>query len=236
MLKRRLMPLSAKRVVIALSLILIVIGCFAAQAYQQRIFKYSYTEEPIRRLQVLSGVTSLKAITIDEYCMFAFPITVMVQTAQSSLTNSTCLQIYDFINENPGIQFRAICAGLCLPVGLVQYYLNGLTKAGLISFIRDGRYKRFFISKKFSKKEMAAISLLRHKTVKKIVEVLLFKKQLTHCRLASEVSITSQALTWQIKAMRNTEFILHLNKGLKTIYYLDEPSALMLQKYLAIVN
>ena len=236
MLKRRLVHLSAKRATIALSLILIVIGCFAAQAYQQRIFKYSYTDAPVRRLQVYSGITSLKAITIDEYCMLAFPTTTIVETAQSSFSNSTRLQIYDFINENPGIQFRAICAGLCLPVGLVQYYLNGLTKAGLVSFIRDGRYKRFFISKRFSNREMAAISLLRHKTIKKIVEVLLCKKQMSHGRLAYEVSITSQALTWQIKALRNTEFILHANEGLKTIYYLDEPSAPVLQKYLAIVN
>jgi len=236
MLKRRLVPLSVKRAAIALSLILIVIGCFAAQAYQQKIFKYSYTEEPVRRLQVYSGITSLKAITIDEYCMLAFPTSTMVQTPQSSFSNSTRTQIYDFINENPGIQFWAICAGLCLPVGLVQYYLAGLTKAGLVSFIRDGRYKRFFISKRFTKREMAAISLLRHKTAKKIVEVLLCKKQLSHGKLACEVSITSQALTWQMKALRNTEFILHVNEGLKTIYSLDESSAPLLQKYLAIVN
>jgi predicted transcriptional regulator len=235
-LKRRLIPLSVKRAAIALSLILIVIGCFAAQAYQQKIFKYSYTEEPVRRLQVYSGITSLKAITIDEYCMLAFPTSTMAQTSQSYLANSTRAQIYNYIDENPGIQFRAICAGLCLPVGLVQYYLAGLTKAGLVSFIRDGRYKRFFISKRFSKREMAAISLLRHKTAKKIVEVLLCKKQLSHGRLACEVSITSQALTWQMKALRNTEFILHVNEGLKTIYSLDESSAPLLQKYLAIVN
>jgi predicted transcriptional regulator len=236
MLKRRLIPLSVKRAAIALSLILIVIGCFAAQAYQQKIFKYSYSEEPVRRLQVYSGITSLKAITIDEYCMLAFSPSTMAQTPQSSFSNSNCTQIYDFINENPGIQFRGICAGLCLPVGLVQYYVGGLVKAGLVSFIRDGRYKRFFISKRFSKREMAAISLLRHKTAKKIVEVLLCKKQLSHGRLACEVSITSQALTWQMKALRNTEFILHVNEGLKTIYSLDESSAPLLQKYLAIVN
>jgi predicted transcriptional regulator len=225
-----------KRAAIALSLILIVIGCFAAQAYQQKIFKYSYSEEPVRRLQVYSGITSLKAITIDEYCMLAFLPSTMAQTSQSSFSNSNCTQIYNYIDENPGIQFRAICAGLCLPVGLVQYYVAGLTKAGLVSFIRDGRYKRFFISKRFSKREMAAISLLRHKTAKKIVEVLLCKKQLSHGKLACEVSITSQALTWQMKALRNTAFILHVNEGLKTIYSLDESSAPLLQKYLAIVN
>ena len=239
MLKRGLVALSVKRAalaVIGLSLILIVIGYFPAQMYQQKIFKYSYSEEPVQRLQVYSGITSLKAITIDQYCMLTFPPSFSVQTSQSPLANSTGAQIYNYIDENPGIQFRAICAGLCLPVGLVQYYLSGLTKAGLVSFIRDGRYKWFFRSKRFSKREMAAISLLRHKTAKKIVEVLLCKKRLSHGRLACEVSITSQALTWQMNSLRSTKFILQVNDGLKTIYFLNESSAPLLQKYLGLVE
>ena len=168
--------------------------------------------------------------------MLAFPPSFLVQTAQSPLANYTCAQIYNYIDENPGIQFRAICAGLCLPIGLVQYYLSGLTKAGLVSFIRDDRYKRFFISKRFSKREMTAISLLRHKTAKKIVEVLLCKKQLSHGRLACEVSITSQALTWQMNSLRSTKFILQVENGLKTIYFLNESSAPLLQKYMTIVK
>jgi predicted transcriptional regulator len=153
-----------------------------------------------------------------------------------TISQYTRAQIYNYIDENPGIQFRAICAGLCLPIGLVQYYLSGLTKAGLVSFIRDDRYKRFFISKRFSKREMTAISLLRHKTAKKIVEVLLCKKQLSHGRLACEVSITSQALTWQMNSLRSTKFILQVENGLKTIYFLNESSAPLLQKYMTIVK
>ena len=134
------------------------------------------------------------------------------------------------------MQFRAVCAGLSLPVGLAQYHLGVLVKAGLVSFVRDGRYKRFFVSKRFTKREMAAISLLRHKTAKKILEALLSKKQLSHGRLADEVSISSQALTWQMRSLRNTEFVLQVNEGLKTVYSLDEDSAPLLRTYLAIVN
>jgi predicted transcriptional regulator len=164
------------------------------------------------------------------------PSTMMQTSTQSVLDNATRAEIYSYIDENPGIQFRAICTELCLSVGLVQYYLAGLTKAGLISYIRDGKYKRFFASKRFSKREMAAISLLRHKTIKKIVQVLLCKKELSHCRLAREVSVTSQALTWQMNSLRSTKFILQVNEGLKTIYYLDKSSVPLLQKYLAVIK
>jgi predicted transcriptional regulator len=220
-----------------LSLVLIVVGCFAAQMYQQKLFSYGYTQKPAPRLQVYLSKASLKAATVDPFSMLALPSSTITQTSiQSVLDNATRAEIYNYIDENPGIQFRAICTGLCLPVGLVQYYLAGLTKAGLISYIRDGKYKRFFLSKRFSKREMAAISLLRHKTIKKIIQVLLCKKELSHCRLACEVSVTSQALTWQMNYLRSTKLILQVNDGLKTIYYLDKSSAPLLQKYLAVIK
>ena len=231
--------MSFKRVTVALVLISIVIGCFAAQLYQQKSFKFSYSETPTHQLQVYRGTSTLPSITIDKTYMIAFPISFNVESStidQPSFNNSTRMQIANFISENPGIQFRGICTALCLPVGLAQYHLGVLIKAGLVSFVRDGRYKRFFVSKKFSKKDMAAISLLRHKTAKRIIEALLCKKQLSHGRLACEVSVTSQALTWQMKTLRSTKYVLQVNEGLKTIYSLDEASAPMLKKYLAIVK
>jgi DNA-binding transcriptional ArsR family regulator len=145
--------LSLKRVAIALALILIVVGGFAAQIYQQKNFKYTYTEQPVRHIEVYSGLASLKTITINEYLMVAFPPSITVQAPdvnQSVLTNATRSQIYDYINQNPGMQFRAICSALFLPVGLAEYHLGVLVRAGLVSFVRDGRYKRFFVAKRFS--------------------------------------------------------------------------------------
>jgi predicted transcriptional regulator len=226
-----------KRVTIGLSLVLIVVGCFAVQMYQQKLFSYGYTQKLAPRLQVYLSTASLKAATVDPFSMLASSSFTITQTStQSVLDNATRAEIYSYIDENPGIQFRAICTELCLPVGLVQYYLAGLTKAGLISYVRDGKYKRFFVSKRFSKREMAAISLLRHKTIKKIVQVLLCKKELSHCRLACEVSVSSQALTWQMNSLRGKKFILQVNDGLKTIYYLDKSSAPLLQKYLTVIK
>jgi predicted transcriptional regulator len=171
--------------------------------------------------------------------LLAFPTTFsanVTANSQSPFNNSTRMQIYNYIESNPGVQFRGICAALSLPVGLAQYHLGVLVKSGLVSFIRDGRYKRFFLSKKFSRKEMLTISLLRHETAKRILEALLNKKQLAHGELACEVSITSQALTWQMKRLGKTEFITQANEGLRTIYSIDEASAPLLMQYLTLVK
>jgi predicted transcriptional regulator len=181
-----------------------------------------------------------KDITTDHYYLLAFPTAAFTADIsannQAPFNNSTRTQIYNYIEGNPGVQFRGVCAALSLPVGLAQYHLGVLVKSGLVSFIRDGRYKRFFKSKKFSRKQMLTISLLRHETAKRIFEALLNKKQLSHGELACEVSITPQALTWQMKRLGKTEFILQANEGLRTIYSLDENSTPMLMQYLALVE
>jgi DNA-binding transcriptional ArsR family regulator len=138
------------------------------------------------------------------------------------LNNSTRVDIYDFIKDNPGVQFRGICNELGMSVGLAQFHLGVLKKAGLISFIRDGRYKRYFESKKFSEKEMMIISLLRCKTTKNIVKTLLGNGRASHGGLASQLEITSQGMTWQMKRLKRAGFIQESKDGMKTIYSLEE--------------
>jgi DNA-binding transcriptional ArsR family regulator len=228
-----MMQPALKRAIVAFVLASIILVSFAALLHQQKSFTFSVTTA-----SPYSGIPSLRAITTDQYCLLALPTTCfsVSNASQAPFNNGTRIQIYNYIEGNPGVQFRGICAALSLPVGLAQYHLGVLVKAGLVSFIRDGRYKRFFLAKKFSKKEMLTISLLRHKTARRILEVLLNKKEISHGALACEVSITSQALTWQMKRLGKTEFVLQANEGLRTIYSLDEASAPRLVQYLALVE
>jgi DNA-binding transcriptional ArsR family regulator len=230
-----MMQPALKRAIVAFVLASIVLVSFAALLQQQKSFTFSITPT-----SPYSGIPSLRAVTTDPYCLLALPtasFSVDVSAnSQAPFNNGTRTQIYNYIEGNPGVQFRGICAALSLSVGLAQYHLGVLVKAGLVSFIRDGRYKRYFLSKKFSKKEMLTISLLRHKTARRILEVLLNKKEISHGALACEVSITSQALTWQMKRLGKTEFVLQANDGLRTIYSLDEASAPLLIQYLTLVE
>jgi hypothetical protein len=237
-----MMQPALKRAVIGVVLAAIVLGSFAALLYNQKCFDCGFVSAEDGFVQVYSGTATCRAVSTDPYCLLAFPVSFVNfnpnfgANIQAPFSNSTRTQIYNYIESNPGVQFRGVCAGLCIPVGLAQYHLGVLIKAGLVSFIRDGRYKRFFPAKKFSRKEMLTISLLRHETSKRILEALLDKKQLSHGELAGEVSITSQALTWQMKRVGKTQFVLQKNEGLKTIYSLDENTTQTLTQYLALVE
>lgn len=218
--------MNAKRAVIALFLCIIMALSFAAIMQKQK-----------RELETSGNIASLeRSPSIYNSLLpssailsrpFAIPLFsgIAAEVASDSLPyNCTRAEILNTIIANPGIHFREICASLGLSIGLAEYHLGVLKRAGLVSFFRDGRYKRYFASRKFSSEEMATISLLKHKTAAKIFKILLEKPTVSHGEMASQLGVTSQALTWQIQHLRKANLILQVEDGLKSIYSLDVPS------------
>jgi predicted transcriptional regulator len=154
----------------------------------------------------------------------------------STINNSTRAEVFNFIVSNPGTQFRGICAGLGIAIGSAEFHLGVLKKAGLISYIRDGKYKRFFASKSFSRKEMQLISLLRHKTIREILKKLTMEKNISHCKLASFLSITSQGLSWQMNRLREEGIIQQKPNGIRIIYAVSEPYVSMLPQLISLTE
>ena len=150
--------------------------------------------------------------------------------------NSTRAEIYSCIKTNPGIQFRGICNQLGICIGVAEFHLGVLKKSGLISFFQDGRYKRFFESKKFSQKKMKLISLLRHDTAKNIIKTILNEKQISHGKLAYTLSITSQGVTWQINRLRKQNIIQVNKKCTKAFYFIEEAYALVLNELVNLIE
>ena len=169
--------------------------------------------------------------------ILSVPIVIGMDFHESltSLNQSTRMEIYDFVKKNPGIHFRGICSNLGLPVGVVQYHLGLLTSASLLSVHRDGRYKRYFCSKKFGENEMKMISLLRHETAGKILSILLEKQSISHKDLASKLGVSSQALTWQINRLMKMGLIDFVTEGMKVKYLLDEENASMVKLCLGFI-
>jgi predicted transcriptional regulator len=146
------------------------------------------------------------------------------------LGNATRTEIYEFVKANPGVQFRAICSELGISVGLAQFYLGVLTKAGLVSFFRDDKYKRFFQSKRFSRKQMKILSVLRHETAGSILRVILEKSKVSHSELAHELSITSQGLTWNMNYLKQTRLVVESKEDKKLLYSIQCTSAPLLSE------
>jgi predicted transcriptional regulator len=152
------------------------------------------------------------------------------------LNQTTRVQIYNFIINNPGINFRGICNSLTLPIGVVQYHLAVLMKGGLISNRRDGRNKRYFESKKFSSTEMKIISVLRHETAGKILTILHDDESASHGNLAQRLNISSQALTWHMKQLKESGLVTGLADGITIKYSLDEAHLATVERCINVIT
>ncbi|MEM3551088.1 MAG: winged helix-turn-helix transcriptional regulator [Candidatus Bathyarchaeia archaeon] len=148
------------------------------------------------------------------------------------LNQPTRLKIYNFVKDNPGIHFRAICESLNLPIGVVQYHLNSLANAGLVSVYTDGMYKRYFQSKTFTDNEMKIISLLRHDTIKSILALLSQTGSKTHKEIASKIGISSQALTSQMNRLKKIKLINIIKEDIKVTYSINQEKADIIKQYL----
>jgi predicted transcriptional regulator len=158
------------------------------------------------------------------------------QNGLAVLNQTTRMQIYNFITDNPGVNFRGICSALALPIGVVQYHLTVLDKGNFISDCRDGRNKRFFKSRKFSDTEMKIISALRHETVEKILTILHDEESEAHGKLAQRLDISSQALTWHMKQLQQDGLVTGLAEGLTIKYSLVEEQVDTIKECIELVS
>lgn len=140
----------------------------------------------------------------------------------SILDQPTRLEIYNFIKNNPGIHFRGICDRLSLSVGVVQYHLDVLERAGIITCQVDGQNKRFFENGAFAKADMTLISLVKHETTAKILKILLQNGSTFHKDIARDLGVSSQALTWQMNQLKKIGLINAEKTGINVKYSLSD--------------
>jgi predicted transcriptional regulator len=209
--------LKLNRTLIGFSLILLIAVLFATLIYRQN--------------------TAFAAITPGSIFLTTFNLEANVAERPATIfNNATRVEIYNFIKANPGVQFRGICTQLGISIGVAEFHLGVLKKAGLISFFRDGKYKRFFESKKFSQKKMELISLLRHDTTKSIIKTMLDEKQVSHGELAYHLSITSQGVTWQMNQLKKEGIIQENRENTKVTYALEETYAPLLTELVNLIE
>jgi biotin operon repressor len=115
---------------------------------------------------------------------------------------STRGEIVAYILTNPGVYLREIGEDLGLSMGVVQYHVWVLTTNGEVQECRSGRYRRFFGAARYDEQERVVISLLRQGTTGRILAALSGDQALTHMKLAALLGVTSQALTWQMKRLK----------------------------------
>ncbi len=139
-------------------------------------------------------------------------------TESNPLNLTSRANIYDFIQSNPGTHFRKICTGLGISIGSVQYHLEQLTENKLIESEKESKYKRFFISRRFSEFEKRLLAYLQKPNAKMIIKYTSAFEGCSHQELARLLGISSQAVTWHVKRLLD-ENIIESGEGENMTFY-----------------
>ena len=78
--------------------------------------------------------------------------------------------------------------------------------------------------------------MLRHETTREILKTITAKKTVSHGKLASDLSITSQGLTWQMNRLREQGIVEGNCTATKVTYSLNEVYVQVLPELLCIIK
>jgi len=77
--------------------------------------------------------------------------------------------IYQKISKFPGLHLRELSRILNKPKSTLVYHLNYLNKRNIIISYKSSGYERFYVSKKFNKKDKELINVIREKVPQNLI-------------------------------------------------------------------
>ena len=128
-------------------------------------------------------------------------------SASNPLNLTSRLIIYNYIQTNPAVHLRKISSDLSISIGSVQYHLDRLVEGKLIESEKESKYRRFFLARKYSEFEKRLLSFMNRPTAAMIIRLLYQNGEVQHQVLACSLGITSQAISWQVKQLRDQGII-----------------------------
>jgi len=115
-------------------------------------------------------------------------------------------KIYNLVKEHAGCHFRDIERKSNLPASSVKYHLNYLTKHELIQEEKDENKIRYF-PREFNTDNKVLLSLLRQRSLRKILIFLLTNKNCSHEEIVRFLKLSPSTVSWHLKKLVEKGFI-----------------------------
>ena len=142
------------------------------------------------------------------------------------LTLSRRKMIFQQISKYPGTYLREMEKTLSLSLGDLQYHLQQLEKANLISSHDDGRRKRYFIKAEVNYFDREIISFVKIRTSRNIIIFLLLHPDSSFKEVLAQFHFTKGALSFHLKKMLHADIITKSKREKETIYRIKDENAI----------
>jgi len=98
--------------------------------------------------------------------------------------------IAGYVSAHPGTHFSKLRDDLKLGTGEAQHHLHRLENENVVASQKDGDYRRYFPTGRFSEFEQVALGYLRRSTARGMLVTLLRRPDVTASELASELDVS----------------------------------------------
>ncbi|MGM0605707.1 MAG: winged helix-turn-helix transcriptional regulator [Halobacteriota archaeon] len=109
--------------------------------------------------------------------------------------NETREAIRGYVGATPGAHFSKLRDDLRLGTGEAQYHLRRLEEGGAIDSIKDGDYRRYYPSGRFTPFERRAIGYLRRDTPRRMILTLLRNPDATGAAIAATLDVSRPTIS-----------------------------------------
>ncbi len=137
---------------------------------------------------------------------------------EDTLALETRRNIYTLILTYPGLHEREMARKLQMSLSTLDYHLHYLEKREIIVSKKDGRYTRYFVSRKIGAQDKRTISLLRQKTPRNIVLFLLLNPKALHKEICNEIKKSPSTISFHLKKLIDAGIISAISIGRGTAY------------------
>ena len=111
---------------------------------------------------------------------------------------------------------------LSLTMGDLQYHLQQLEKADLISSHDDGRRKRYFVKNEVNYFDREILSFIKMRTPRRIIIFLLLHPESSFKEVLAEFHFTKGALSFHLKKLIKANIVINIKREKEMIYRIKD--------------
>jgi len=130
--------------------------------------------------------------------------------------------IFNQISKYPGTYIREMEKALSLSLGDLQYHLQQLEKADLISSHDDGRRKRYFVKNEVNYFDREILSFIKMRTPRRIIIFLMIHPDSCFKEILAEFHFTKGALSFHLKKLIKANIVINIKREKEMIYKIKD--------------
>jgi|MudIll2142460700_1097286.scaffolds.fasta_scaffold543645_1 predicted transcriptional regulator len=110
-------------------------------------------------------------------------------------------KIYDIISKNPGLHLSKIADLLQMRISHVEYHVHFLEKHEIITADKSTGYLRFYIKGTIGVQDKRYLSILRQKTLLRIILFLLKNETVQHKDILENAAVSASTLSYHLNKL-----------------------------------